>query len=56
LRKASYSPFCPKFRCHGNQGKGKETGKKNGEGKGKENGVGKKETEGQGKEKEKWKE
>jgi len=20
LRKPSYSPFCPKFRCHGNQG------------------------------------
>jgi len=20
LRKLSYSPFCPKFRCHGNQG------------------------------------
>jgi len=35
LRKPSYSQFCPKFRCHSNQGKGKRTWKGNIEGKGK---------------------
>jgi len=29
LRKPSYSPFCPKFRCHGNQEKAKGMGKEN---------------------------
>ena len=63
LRKPSYGPFCPKFRCHGNQGKGKGNGKgkekgkekgkgkeKWGSGKGKENGEGEREVEGEGKE------
>jgi len=48
LRKPSYSPFCPKFCCHGNQEKGKGTGNENGEGKGEE--------EREGKGKDKWKE
>ena len=34
LYKPSYSPFCPKFCCHGKQRKGKGTGKENHEGKG----------------------
>ena len=35
IAKISYtSRVCPKFRCHGNQGKGKGTGKENGEEKG----------------------
>jgi len=53
LYKPSYSPFCPKFCCHGNQGKG--TGKENGEGKGKGKGKDKEKEKGKEKEKEKGK-
>ena len=48
LRKPSYSPFCPKFRCHGNQGREMERGRKIGKEKGRGNGEGKREGEGQG--------
>jgi len=59
LRKPIYSPFCPKFRCHDNQEKGKGAGKENGErqiegvgqgkeGKGKGEGEEEKKEEGEG--------